>query len=245
MFRYETIAQTEAGLLYENGKYVRTLTPGRYRLRRLPWANAGLVRVDLRRTPLTISGQEILTADALSVRVNVAVEYRVVDPAVAVHGSANYIAALYTAVQLVLRDEVQSRTLDQLLADRTALSAALKDRAAPQAAEMGLELVSAGVKDIVLPGDVKKMLAQEVEALRQGRAALVAAREETAAMRAKANTAQILTGNPVLLRMREIEALAQVAGGLGNTVVLAVPTDVMRSFGLATAAAPAPTEPAV
>jgi len=86
------------------------------------------------------------------------------------------------------------------------------------------------VKDVILPGDVKRMLSQEAEALRTGRAALVAAREETAATRAKANTAQLLQGNPVLLRLREIEALAQVAGGSGNTVVVAVPAELMAGL---------------
>jgi regulator of protease activity HflC (stomatin/prohibitin superfamily) len=230
MSRYEVIRQTQAGLLYENGKYVRTLAPGRYRISRWPGRMREIVRIDLRRTEMAIAGQEILTSDALSVRVNVAVSYRVIDAARAAHETANYYAALYSLVQIVLREEVQARTLDELLQDRSALSAALKERGQDGAREIGLELVSTGVKDIILPGDVKRMLSQEIEALRQGRAALVAAREETAAMRAKANTAQILAGNPVLLRLREIEALAQVSGGMGNTVVLAVPSDILRAF---------------
>jgi regulator of protease activity HflC (stomatin/prohibitin superfamily) len=88
-----------------------------------------------------------------------------------------------------------------------------------------------GVKDVILPGEIKRMLSQEIEAQRAGRAALVAAREETAATRAKANTAQILEGNPVLLRLREIETLAQVAGGAGNTVVVALPSEIMAALG--------------
>src|SRR5205823_3295063 len=106
---------------------------------------------------------------------------------------------------------------------------ALLERGRAEAASLGLELVSVGVRDVILPGDVKRMLSQEIEALRAGRAALVAAREEVAATRARANTAQLLQTNPVLLRLREIEALAQVAGGHGNTVVLAIPADLMNS----------------
>jgi regulator of protease activity HflC (stomatin/prohibitin superfamily) len=143
----------------------------------------------------------------------------------------NYQTALYTALQLVLRDEVQSRALDALLADREALASTLLERGRPDASAIGLELVSVGVRDIILPGDVKKMLSREAEALRTGRAALVAAREEVAATRARANTAQLLEKSPVLLRLREIEGLAQIAGGTGNTVVLAVPSDLMSGFG--------------
>jgi regulator of protease activity HflC (stomatin/prohibitin superfamily) len=229
--KYAVIREAEVGLLYENGRFAQTLTPGRYRLANWPWRRQEVTRVDTRRTAFTLSGQEMLTADAISVRLNVAVEYRVVNAAVAVHTVADFKTALYTAIQILLREEVQTRTLDALLADRTALSGALLERGRAEAAALGLELVMAGVKDIILPGEIKRMLAQEVEAQRAGRAALVAAREEVAATRAKANTAQILQSNPVLLRLREIEALSQVAGGDGNTVVVALPSELMSALG--------------
>lgn len=229
--QYVTVREAEVGLLYENGRYVRALAPGRYRLWNWPWRRQEIARVDTRRTALTLSGQEMLTADAISVRLNVAAEYRVANAALAVHTVADYKAALYTALQIILREEVQARTLEALLADRNALSGALVERGGPEAAALGLELVTAGVKDIILPGDIKRMLSQEVEALRAGRAALVAAREEVAAARARANTAQILASNPVLLRLREIETLAQVAGGPGNTVVVALPSEIMGALG--------------
>ncbi len=225
------VREAEVGLLYDNGRFARTLTPGRYRLANWPWRRQDVVRVDTRRAALAISGQEMLTADAISVRLNLVAEYQVVNAPVAVHTVINYPAALYTALQILLREEVQSRSLDALLADRNALSGALLERGRSRAAELGLELVAAGVKDIILPGEVKRMLAQEVEALRAGRAALVAAREETAAARAKANTAKIFEGNPVLLRLREIETLAQVAGGAGNTVVLTLPLELLGALG--------------
>ena len=226
-----TIHETEAGLLYTDGRFARTLGPGRHRLRASwPWNQRETVtRVDLRRTPLVLSGQEMLTSDALSVRLNVAAEFQVSDAPKAVHTSVNYATALYTALQILLRDEVQARTLDQLLADRSALGEALLSRGRPEAEALGLVLTQIGVKDVILPGDVKRMLSQEIEAQRAGRAALVAAREETAATRAKANTAQILAGNPVLLRLREIEALAEVGKGMGNTVVVAVPNELFQA----------------
>src|SRR2546421_8810660 len=173
--RHVVIREFEVGLLYENGRFVRTLQAGRHRLIALPWRRHDATRVDVRRRPLLLSGQEMLTADALSVRFNLAAEFRVADAAAAVHQSENFLTALYTALQLLLREEVQARTLDELLADRAALSTALIDRGRPQAASLGLELVSVGVRDVILPGDVKRMLSQEIEAQRAGRAALVAA----------------------------------------------------------------------
>jgi regulator of protease activity HflC (stomatin/prohibitin superfamily) len=153
-----------------------------------------------------------------------------VDAPRAVHTVASYEMALYTALQVILRDEVQTRTIDALLADRGIISTRMAERGEPEAAEVGLELVRVGVKDIILPGDVKRMLSQEVEAQRSGRAALVAAREETAATRAKANTARLLADSPVLLRLREIEALTKIGEGMGNTVVVAVPQDIVTAM---------------
>jgi regulator of protease activity HflC (stomatin/prohibitin superfamily) len=226
------VRETEAALKYENGRFVGMVGPGRHRLLRTPWTQQELTRVDLRRQQIPLSGQELLTADAISVRLNVAVEYRIVDPVRAIHGVADYRLSLYTLVQLALREEVQARTIDVLLADRAALSTAIEERLVPQAATLGVEVVLVGVRDIILPGDVKRMLSQEVEAQRKGRAALVAAREETAAARARANTAQILAGNPVLLRLRELETLGEIGQSTSNTVVLALPSDVMSAVGL-------------
>src|SRR6266542_1847698 len=152
--QYVVIREAEVGLLYENGRFSRALTPGRYRLSSWPWLRQEVTRVDTRRAALALTGQEMLTADAISVRLNVAAEYRVVNAPVAVHTVADYKAALYTALQIVLRDEVQARTLDALLADRNALSGALLERGRPLAADLGLELAMVGVKDVILPGDV-------------------------------------------------------------------------------------------
>jgi regulator of protease activity HflC (stomatin/prohibitin superfamily) len=232
------IAETEVGLLYRDGRFARPLAPGRHRVLGWPWGRESATRVDVRRTPFVLSGQEMLTADALSVRLNVAAEFRVIDAPRALHTVQDYKIALYQAVQILLRDEVQARTLDALLADRSALAGSLLARGRPEAEALGLELTRVGVRDIILPGDVKRMLSQEIEAQRAGRAALVAAREETAATRAKANTAQILAGNPVLLRLREIEALGQVAGGMGNTVVVAVPGEILTALGAAARTSP-------
>ena len=225
--RWTIVRETETGLLYQNGRFLRTLGPGRHRLRNWPWLREEVAAVDLRRRSLLIAGQEMLTADGLTVKLNLVAEFQVVDAPRAVHGVVDYTAALYAALQLLLREEVQARPLDLLLAERQALGATLLERARPAAEELGLVLVSAGVKDIVLPGDVRRLLAQEAEALRNGRAALVAAREELAATRARANTAKLLDTSAALFRLKEIEALGQIAEGEGNTVVLALPTEAL------------------
>lgn len=230
---YVTVREVESGLLYSNGQFRGMVGAGRHRVWRLPWLKEEIVQVDLRRTELPVTGQEMLTSDGLSVRLNLVAEYRVVDAVQAMQVVQDFRVGLYTALQLLLRDAVQSRTLDELLANRAALSTDLLEPARAAAEEIGVEVLRVGVKDVILSGEVKKMLSQEIEAQRAGRAALVAAREEVAATRARSNTARLLQDNPMLVRLREIEALTQVAGGYGNTVIIAVPNEVM---GTATSA---------
>jgi regulator of protease activity HflC (stomatin/prohibitin superfamily) len=219
----EVISEGTVGLLYADGKFQRMLSPGRYRLVTLPWRKETVTRVDMRRRQLSLPGQEMLTTDGFSVRLNIVADYRVVDAPRAIHTVASYEMALYTTLQVLLRDEVQARSLDATLTDRGIIGERLKERAASEAAELGLEIVQCAVRDITLPGDVKKLLAKEAEEIRAGRAALAAAREETATLRARANTARLLAETPVLLRLRELEALTEIGQGAGNTIVLALP----------------------
>ena len=222
----ETISEWEVGLLYEDGRFVRTLSPGRYRLLGRPWAKAqSVTRVDTRRKVLAISGQELLTADGFSVRLNVTCDWRVVDAPTALHASENYLMEFYSAAQLALRGAVQGRTIDALLGDRAALGEEMQAALASSADRLGLEVCKVGLKDIVLPGELKKLLAKESEAVREGRAALAAVREEVATVRARANAAKLLGESPVLMRLRELETIEKVSEGAGNTVLVALPPE--------------------
>lgn len=221
--RTEIISEGTVGLLYVDGQFARMLAPGRYRLAWLPWRREEVARVEMRRQQMALNGQEMLTGDGFSVRFNLVVEYRVADAPRAMHSVSSYVASLYAALQILLRDEVQARTLDAVLNDRGVLGDRLRERAEPAASEIGLEVVSVGIRDIILSGEVKKLLAKEAEEVRVGRAALAAAREETATLRARANAARVLAESPVLLRLREIEALTEVGKGAGNTVIVALP----------------------
>jgi regulator of protease activity HflC (stomatin/prohibitin superfamily) len=230
MFVAVQIREFERGLLYREGRFVRVLGPGRYRLWRLI-RHESVTVVDTRWTTLAINGQEMVTADKISLRLNLVANYRVVDPEAALHAVADYRAQLYQELQLALRETVSTTALDDLMAQKALLAGALRDAAAPAAAAYGVELASVGVKDVVLPGDVKRMLAQEAEAERAGRAALVTARSETATTRNLANAARLLAENPALMRLREMQSLVEVAREPGNTVVLTLPQALLTALG--------------
>ncbi len=122
--------------------------------------------------------------------------------------------------QLALRASIGSRELDTLLADKDALARELEDQVRKRAGELGLELISVGIRDVVLPGEMKDLMNKVTEAKKAAEANLIVRREETAAMRSQVNTAKLLVDNPTLMRLRELEVLEKVASNSKLNVVL-------------------------
>jgi regulator of protease activity HflC (stomatin/prohibitin superfamily) len=213
-----TVYEYERGLLYREGKLEGVLEPGRYRY----WVGApvDVAKISLREMSHVVAGQGILTADRIEVRISLVAQYRVTNPVLAVNAVENYAEQLHQELQLALRDTVAGRTLDQVLDSRTELASELLRLSAEAARRYGVELGRVGIRDIILPGEVRQVMMQEVEADRAGRAELVRARHEVAAARARANTAKVLAENPEVARLQEIEALVNLAGKSGNVVLL-------------------------
>ena len=212
------VREYERGLLYRGGKFVELLPAGRYVHWR--WEHCRIDTVDLREVSQTVEGQEILTSDKIGVRVTLIAQFKVVDPVAARHTVGDYASQLYQELQLTLREAITGRTLEDLLKEREVLSGKIREDVAPRAMKYGVELTRVGVKDMVLPGTVRNVFLQEVEADLKGRASLVAARHEVAAARARANTAKLLQENPHILRMQELETLAQLASKAGNVLII-------------------------
>jgi regulator of protease activity HflC (stomatin/prohibitin superfamily) len=212
-----TVLEFERGLQYVRGHFTGVVGPGQYR----SWTSTTSIRkVDIRPKILSVGGQEVLSADGIAIKVSVAVRYRVADPAMAVNGVENYEVALYTAVQLALRLAIASAPLETLLQARTTLGKDITEQATGAATAAGLELLAAEIKDLTLPGELKRIFAQVAHARQEGLAALEKARGETAALRHLANAAQMLDRNPSLMQLRVLQAFGQHAG---NTLVLGVP----------------------
>lgn len=213
-----TIREYQRGLLYDKGRFVELLQPGQYSY--WPWQSKQIQVVDIRETSQTVEAQEILTSDKIGVRVTLIAQFRVHDPVAARHQVENHVSQLYQDLQLTLREAVTGQTLEELMSNRDALSASIQSQVAPRASKYGVELARVGVKDMVLPGAVRSVFLQEMEAELKGRASLVAARHEVATARARANTAKLFQENPQMLRMQELELLAALASKPGNVVVI-------------------------
>lgn len=218
-FRKEiTVFEFERGLLYRDGRLERVLEPGRYAFARSE--RVEVAKVSLREMSHVVPGQGLLTADRIEVRVTLVAQYRVTDPTLALQAVENYVEQLHQELQLALRDVVAARTIEQLLEGRAEVGAELLRLSAEPAKRYGVELSRVGLRDVILPREVQRVLMLEVEADRTGRAELVKARHETAAARARANTAKLLTETPEVARMQELDALLALAGKGGNVVVL-------------------------
>ncbi len=198
------------GALFLDGRLVDTLLPGKYAF----WkglAEAKVVEFDTRETVADVSGQEIMTADKVTIRMNALVAYRVVDIRKAVSATDDVRQTLYRETQLALRGVVGQRELDSFLAEKDAVAAEIEQGVKRRASELGLEIASVGIRDVILPGDMKELMNRVTEAKKAAEANLIARREETAAMRSQANTAKLLADNPTLMRLRELELLEKIA----------------------------------
>src|SRR6202048_1275516 len=216
-FKRVTVFEYQKALKYTKGRYEETLGPGQYWT--LPsWSS--IVPVDIRPEFITIQGQDVLSADGVTLKVSLAAEFHVADPNVAINKNVNFRTSLYLTLQMALREIVGKEKIDTLLENRAGISGKLMELTSGKASELGLKLVLADVKDIMFPGEMKKAFAQVVKAQKDGLAALERARGETAALRSLANAARMMDDNPNLLQLRALQTFADSGG---NTLVLGLP----------------------
>ncbi|EHF21267.1 slipin family protein [Escherichia coli] len=175
--------------------------------------------VDTRLQVLEVSGQEILTKDKVNLRINLAANWRYSDVLLAFSQLTKPIDHLYRELQFALREAVGTRTLDELLEDKQVIDDVVSEQVKSRMLPFGMEIASLGGKDIVLPGDMKNILAQLVEAEKSAQANVIRRREETAATRSLLNTAKVMENNPVALRLKELETLERVAERIDNISV--------------------------
>lgn len=205
----------QKGLLFFDGVYQQTLEPGAHYFWKGP-VQVNVTAVDMRQLQLDMTGQEILTLDRVSVRINFAGQYRIVDPVRAFVQIKSYEEQLYIALQLVLREYVGTMTLDDLLQKKEEINQFVLGRLKEKAAALGIEFLQAGVKDIVLPGDFKEIMNLVLVAERKAQANLITRREEIASTRSLLNTARLMDENPTLYRLKELEFVERMAEKVGS-----------------------------
>lgn len=215
--RTYNVESYEKGLLYVEGKFSRMLEPGLHYF----WKNALTVTVykaDMRQQQMEMNGQEMLTKDKANLRINFALQYRITDIHKAVENK-EYDKQLYMLVQLALREQIALYTLDELLEKRNAIAPAVMENVATAAAEMGVTLTGCGIRDIILPGDVKEIMNQVLIAEKKAQANIIMRREETASTRSLLNTAKLMEENEMLFKLKEMEYVEKIADKISNISV--------------------------
>jgi regulator of protease activity HflC (stomatin/prohibitin superfamily) len=208
-----------AGLLYHRCKFEKVLHAGRH----ICWGrHYTLDALDLRRTTLAVAGQEVMTADSVTLKLSLVVTYQILDPAKAAHETQNWQCDLYNAAQIALRTVLGGVAVEALLNQRLQFGPQLLERVAPEAAKIGITVHAVEIKDMMFPAELKRAFAEVLKSKQEGLAALERARGESAALRNLANAARMLEGNPALMNLRLLQSLMG-AQATGNTLVLGVP----------------------
>ena len=208
----------EKGLLFVNGKFIKELTAGTYYF----WNNAvpiDVINVDMRQKQMEISGQELLTKDKAALRINFFVNYKVTDIIKAVVDNKDYEKQLYVLMQLALRAFVGGFTLDELLSKKESIAEIILEDTRLKAAALGVEINEAGIRDVILPGDMKEIMNQVLVAEKKAQANSIMRREETAAMRSMLNTAKLMEENEMLWKLKEMEYVEKIADRIGEITI--------------------------
>ncbi|MGM0487231.1 MAG: slipin family protein [Planctomycetota bacterium] len=204
-----TVLEYEKGLKYGRGKFKSVLAPGQYWY--MPFFTI-IAKLDIRPRFVSITGQEVLSSDGVTLKVSLAANFEITDPNVAINKVMSFQESLYLELQLALREIIGAVDIDTVLSGRNELSKKLMEATEPKATALGLKLISVNLKDIMFPGKLKEIFAQVVNAKKEGLAALEKARGETAALRHLANAAKMVEGNPNLMQLRLVQALGEASG---------------------------------
>jgi len=215
------------GLMSVEGAFERALEPRTHRF----WGMGRKVTVklvDTRWRSHDVTGQEILTADRVTLRVNLAADFRVTDPVLAVGAVKDFEEALHRALQFAFRKTLGAKGLDAILAEKVTVDAEAADAVRAEMATLGVEVGAIALKDVVLPGEMREILNTVVAAQKEAEANVIRRREETNATRSLLNTAKVMAENPVMLRLKELEALETIAGKVERLTVMNGTEGLMR-----------------
>ncbi len=210
-----TVPEAQTGLVFFDGELVETLAPGRYGYWQIG-RKVSAKMLDTRPLPLEVTAQEILTKDKVSLRVTLTSFVQVTDAPKAALSTPDYMSHVYKLVQFAVREAIGGRTLDEVLSDRETVDEQIVAHVRREIGDIGVAVTELGVKDVILPGDMRELINRVVEAEKTAQANLIRRREETAATRSLLNTARLMEDNPTLLRLKELEALERVTDRIGR-----------------------------
>ena len=229
MFGFKVINQYEKGIVFRFGRARPEIRqPG------LIWVNPfsdRLRKVNLQIIAAEVPGQEAITRDNVTMRVDAVVYYRVIDPVKAIINVQNYSYAVSQVAQTSLRSVIGQSNMDELLSEREKVNAHLKDVIdAPTEEPWGIRVERVEVKDVSLPESMKRSMSRQAEAERERRARIISADGEYQASKRLAQAAAVMSADPAALQLRLLQTVVEVAAEKNSTLVMPVPVELLRFF---------------
>lgn len=212
------VKEYQKARLFFDRKFVRLLDAGTYFF----WNGAVSVEaelVDTRLSQMNLVGQEILSQDKVALRINFVCTYRATDFVKAYMEIGDYQEQLHVAAQLALREAVGKLRIDEILENKNSISAQVCEKLREKAREIYLDIVDAGVKDIILPGEIRDIMNTVLVAEKRAQANVIMRREEVASTRSLLNTAKLMDENQTLYKLKELEYLEKICENVGNITV--------------------------
>lgn len=206
------------GIVYFDGKAAEYLDAGRY----FYWNGAVKITTqiyDMRVQELDINGQEILTKDKVGVRVNFTANWKITDYKKLAENYSDITRLLYTAAQLALRDYLGGKTMEEMLSNRKNIGDEILEELKKRTADMYVEILSAGIKDVILPGEISTIMNGVLAAEKRAQANVIMRREEVASTRSLLNTAKLMDENATLRRLKELEYIEKICENVGEITV--------------------------
>ena len=219
------LREYERGIVFRLGRVTAQRGPGLIFL--LPFVDR-MVRVSLRTVTLKIPAQEIITRDNVPARVTAVAYYRIIDPTKSVVEIESVVAATSQIAQTTLRSVLGKVELDSLLAEREKINEHLQDVIDDQTEPWGVKVTTVEIKDVELPDRMHHAIARQAEAERERRAKVINAEGEFQAAARLTDAADVISRNPVAIKLRYLQTLIEVSGSNSSTIVFPLPVDILE-----------------
>jgi len=221
------VKEYERGVKFTLGRYTKLMQPGL----RIVWPIIQTwVRVDNRVRVVDVPDQDCITQDNVSVNVNAVIYYQVKNSEMAVLKVERYTWAMTQLGQTTMRNIVGEVSLDELLSNRDEISDKIKKIIDKASDPWGISVETVELKDVLLPQDMKRMMSRQAEAEREKRAVIIKAEGEVTAAKNLSDAAKMLSKAPGALHLRTLQTLNDMSSDQSNTVVFAMPLEVLRAF---------------
>jgi regulator of protease activity HflC (stomatin/prohibitin superfamily) len=224
---FKVLREYERGVIFTLGRFSSVRGPGLIFL--IPWVQQ-IVRIDLRTVVIEIPGQDLITRDNVSVKVNAVLYFHVVDPAKSVIQVEQFIAATNLLAQTTLRSVLGQHELDELLSERDKLNTDIQKILDSRTKEWGIDVSNVEIRDVQLTDNMVKAIAKQAEAERDRRAKVIHAEAEFQAAQTLTNAATILASVPAAMQLRYLQTLTEIGGEHNSTVIFPMPIDIVKPF---------------